>query len=404
MAKPKSQNQSADEVFQPPKILREPQSRQVPLSGKISLRVTATGKPLPDYQWYHNGKKIAGATSDQLVLQHLRRDQGGAYTCEAKNFVGKVMSRAAMVSFLPEQLPELIVEPAEAKIPEGRSFSFRIVSPDANKLKDYRLQWVFNGKKIRGAVGTKLEFLQVKKKYSGEYKVRIVLDDKILTSNCVKLTAVPNESREEVKSALDELTREVLVKKPEPLFFDPNEPDPEDEVVATPSEASEGKSAIPSMAKSATPSAQAAPNAPPPLSLEQIEKVREQKIKEEIVTPEGFAPAPAHAQENEVNPFDYPLTENSQISLSTLPPLPELDENDLAEIHALDVSSEMKVEAQHAEDTFAEQATKAPPSKPNIFQLRQQKLDLSTERKRLFLEKFLWHWQERSAKSAKRAA
>ncbi len=396
MAKPKSQNQNADEVFQPPKILREPQSRQVPLSGKISLRVTATGKPLPDYQWYHNGKKIAGATSDQLVLQHLRRDQGGAYTCEAKNFVGKVMSRAAMVSFLPEQLPELIVEPAEAKIPEGRSFSFRIVSPDANKLKDYRLQWVFNGKKIRGAVGTKLEFLQVKKKYSGEYKVRIVLDDKILTSNCVKLTAVPNESREEVKSALDELTREVLVKKPEPLFFDPNEPDPDDEVLSTASE--------PSAAKSATTSVQAAPKAPPPLSLEQIEKVREQKVKEEGITPEGFAPAPAHAQENEENPFDYPLTENSQISLSTLPPLPELDESDLAEIHALEVSSESDADAQQTSDALAEQATKAPSLKPNIFQLRQQKLDLSTERKRLFLEKFLWHWQERSTKSTKRAA
>lgn len=401
MAKPKSDKQNHDEVFQPPKILREPQSRQVPLSGKIALRVTATGKPLPEFQWYHNGKKIAGATSDQLVIHHLRRDQGGAYTCEAKNFVGKVMSRAAMVSFLPEQLPDLIVEPAEAKIPEGRSFSFRIVSPDANKLKDYRLQWVFNGKKIRGAVGTKLEFLQVKKKYSGEYKVRIVLDDKIITSNCVKLTAVPNESREEVKSALDELTREVLVKKPEPLFFDPNEPDPEDpqdsveqNSLAQDSPRRQANPPIPSAPKRNLELVESvnAAKVPPPPSIHQMEKAREQKNQEKQSSPSALQPLPESHE-----PFEYPLTENSQISLSTLPPLPELDENDLEEIHAVEEIESLENEVGSLQDSKSSKGAK-------VRKLPPQKLDLSTERKRLFLEKFLWHWQERFTKTSKRAA
>jgi hypothetical protein len=320
VAKPKPQKDSALEAFSPPKILREPQSRQIPLSGKIAIRISATGNPLPSFQWFHNGKKIAGANSDMLVINHLRRDQGGAYTCEVKNIAGKALSRAAMISFLPEKLPELLVEPAEAKIPVGRPFEFKIVSPDPNTLKEFRLQWTFNGKKIRGAMGNKLEFLQVKKKYSGEYKVRIVLDDQILTSNCVKLIALADDSREEVKSALDELTREIVVKK-EPIFFDPNEFEQEE---------SESVALVP----------------------------MPEKVMQEL---------------EEGSLLDFPLTEDSQISLTALPPLPIIEHEENSETTSSD--SNMPV------------------------------LNLSTERKRLFLEKFLWHWQGKFSKSqAKKAA
>ncbi len=357
MAKPKPQAAS-DEVFQAPKILREPQSRQVPLSGKITLQITATGKPLPDYQWYHNGKKIAGAMLNRLTIQHLRRDQGGAYHCEVKNHAGSVMSRAAMVSFLAERLPELIVEPAEAKIPEGRPFAFRIVSPDANRLKEFRLQWVFNGKKIRGAMGTKLEFLQVKKKYSGEYKVRIVLDDQIITSNCVKLTAVPNEAREEVKSALDEMTREVLVKKPEPLFFDPNEIEEEENV-----EKLDVDSASPT----------------------------------ETTSPEGLPPALSlvAAPPDADGSLEYPLTENSQISLSMLPALPNLE---LSEEEMREIGAELPDPIQDASANNSQPPLPKLPSKTQLGR-KSAVLDLSVERKRLFLEKLLWHWQERFSSS-----
>lgn len=370
MAKPNSNN-PVDEVFQAPKILREPQSRQVPLSGKVTLQITATGKPLPDYQWYHNGKKIAGAMQNRLTIQHLRRDQGGAYHCEVKNHAGSVMSRAAMISFLAERLPELIVEPAEAKIPEGRPFSFRIVSPDANKLKEFRLQWVFNGKKIRGAMGTKLEFLQVKKKYSGEYKVRIILDDQIITSNCVKLTAVPNEAREEVKSALDEMTREVLVKKPEPLFFDPNEIEEEENV-----EKLDMISAEPS-AKVPRPSA--LDGKQPPLPI--------------------LVAAPPDAD----GALEYPLTENSQISLSILPDLPniELSEEEVKQVDEpiLDPGLDTNLISSEQPPLPSLANKKSTAKKSSV-------LDLSAERKRLFLEKFLWHWQEKfsSSESKKKSA
>jgi hypothetical protein len=318
VAKPNTIKDPSLEAFTPPKILREPQSRQIPLSGKVAIRISATGNPLPSFQWFHNGKKIAGATNDMLVLNHLRRDQGGAYTCEVKNIAGKAMSRSAMISFLPEKLPELIVEPAEAKIPVGRSFEFKIVSPDPHTLKEFRLQWTFNGKKIRGAMGTKLEFLQIKKKYEGEYKVRIVLDDQILTSNCVKLIAVADDSKEEVKSALEELTREIVVKK-EPIFFDPNEFEQEEEKPAV-----------------------------------------------------ALVPMPENvAKELEVGSLlDLPLTDDSQISLTALPPLPAIEREEVSPTESTGLPSPV--------------------------------LDLSKERKRLFLEKFLWHWQGKFQKSAEK--
>src|SRR5690606_26852023 len=125
---------SGDDIFRAPEILREPSSKQVQLGGKIVLRVEATAMPLPSYQWYCNGVKVVGATSDRLVIAKSRRNHGGAYTCEIKDFVGKVMTRAAMISFLTEKIPDVEIGPKSASVPAGKSFTFSIVSPAADKL------------------------------------------------------------------------------------------------------------------------------------------------------------------------------------------------------------------------------------------------------------------------------
>ena len=89
------------------------------------LRVTAEGKPLPSYQWFHNGKKISGANTDRLTLNKLRRQSAGAYHCEAKNFVGKVTSRVAMLSFFTQRVPKLVIGPELIEIEEGKPFKLK---------------------------------------------------------------------------------------------------------------------------------------------------------------------------------------------------------------------------------------------------------------------------------------
>lgn len=231
--KPKKKGQEerdVDEVFEAPVITREPTSRQVTLGGKLSLRINATGKPLPSYQWYLNGRKVSGANTDRLIVNKTRRDNGGAYTCEVKNYAGKVMSRAAMVSFLVERVPEIVVEPSVASIPIGKPFKFRVALPEKEALKKFKLQWTFNGKRINGATGLELQFVQVKKKYEGEYKVVILVAGDIHASNCVKLLALPAEGVAEIQPALTrEKTAFIAAPPKASFFFDPLEEDSEGE-------------------------------------------------------------------------------------------------------------------------------------------------------------------------------
>lgn len=200
----------SDDIFQAPVIVREPVSRQVALGARLTLRVTATGKPLPSFQWFLNGKKISGANSDRLMVNKTRRDSLGAYTCEAKNFVGKTMSRAAMVSFLAETIPNIIVEPAVASVPTGKPFRFRIAEPGPDKLKKLSFQWTFNGKRINGARGPELQFTEVKKKYEGEYKVLLFVGGELRASNTVKLVVLAAEAQGmEMPSRID-------IRRPDP--------------------------------------------------------------------------------------------------------------------------------------------------------------------------------------------
>jgi hypothetical protein len=212
-----------DEIFKAPEIAREPSSKQVKLGGKISLRIDATGKPLPSFQWYQNGIKIIGATNERLMINKSRRNHSGAYTCEVKNFVGKVMSRAAMVSFYAEKIPDIVIGPKNAAIESGKPFKFEIIEPSADKLKEFSFKWVFNGKRINGATNTCLEFTQVKKKYEGEYKVVLVAGSEIRTSNTVTLKILekdtpPPEVVETVEAAV---APEPAPEPMEDLFFDP---------------------------------------------------------------------------------------------------------------------------------------------------------------------------------------
>lgn len=233
-----------DEIFKAPTILREPMSKQVRLGGKILIRVTATGLPLPSYQWYFNGIKIAGATSDRYMVNKCRRQHAGAYTCEVKNFVGKLMSRAAMISFFTEKtVPDVEVNPKAATVQAGKAFRFEITAPEAEALAKFKFMWVFNGKRINGATNKLLEFLEVKKKYEGEYKVIVIAGSEIRSSNIVKLKVVekdvpPPEEKEEEKACQAE-TPEEAPAPPEDFFFDPEEDGdgaPAEEAPAAPEE------------------------------------------------------------------------------------------------------------------------------------------------------------------------
>lgn len=216
-----------DEIFQAPVFVREPTAKQVSLGGKLTLRVVAEGKPRPSYQWYLNGKKISGATSDRYMVNKTRREHAGSYTCEAKNFVGKTSTRGAMVAFLMERIPDLVVAPASATVPMGQPFCFKITSIEPAKLRKYSFQWTFNGKRITGARSPELEFGEVKKKYEGEYRVLLFVGGDLRSSNKVMLSVAESTAQ----AAIIEEAAEPAFLMPMPsaanddFFFNPEDDD-----------------------------------------------------------------------------------------------------------------------------------------------------------------------------------
>ena len=220
--KKKKKEVDPDEIFLPPQITREPMSRQVVLGGKLTLRVTASGRPLPSFQWYLNGRKVSGANSDRLVVNKTRRDNAGAYTCEAKNFMGSAMSRAAMVSFLAKRVPEIVVEAQSGEAEIGKPFKIWVHSPKKEVLQTFNFQWMFNGRRIQGAKNHVLEFTEFKKKYEGEYKVIIIAGD-IHASNVVSVRAGESSTiaPEKVTEAASAPLEDSAPKQNGTFFFDP---------------------------------------------------------------------------------------------------------------------------------------------------------------------------------------
>lgn len=202
-----------DDIFQAPVIEREPSSRQCKLGSNVVLRITASGKPLPSYQWFHNGKKIAGANTDRLTLSKVRRAAAGAYHCEAKNHVGKAVSRQCMLSFYLSKIPKLVVEPKAVKVEEGKPITLKVATKNPAEFKEFKVFWVFNGMRIKGAHGLELQIAAGKKKYEGEYKAMISVGSGVETSNVVKVTVVPatgvaDAAPEAALSAADEAQAE----------------------------------------------------------------------------------------------------------------------------------------------------------------------------------------------------
>ena len=374
-----------DELFQAPVILRDPSSRQARLGSRVVIRITANGKPLPSFQWFHNGKRIVGANTDRLTLTKVRHHAIGAYHCEAKNFVGKAVSRVAMLGFFAARIPKLVVEPELSKIEEGKPFVLKVVSSAASELKDFKIHWVFNGMRIKGAHGTELSISAAKKKYEGEYKAMIATGFGLETSNMAKVI---------LKAA------KVNAKAPEPAE------------IAAPASFEEG-----------------------PKTLEKILAEEPKKILTASSPSEGwedfnFDPESEEGEAIEENSLVAPISGGEQYG-NTSPgtpgapkvPIFQLATQDLIRaVAAQGGASELIEEVRYPSSLIEEVAKEAPeddliqdwgiapmakPPLPSVTPIHvpaPKRVNPSLARKKEFLENFLQRWQSHSGKKSARAA
>jgi sugar lactone lactonase YvrE len=82
----------------PPTISTEPVGQSVALYSSATFSVTATGVPVPSYQWLFNGLPIAGATNPSLSIAEVVAADLGAYSVVVSNSSGTVTSGSVALS------------------------------------------------------------------------------------------------------------------------------------------------------------------------------------------------------------------------------------------------------------------------------------------------------------------
>ncbi len=91
-----------------PALIVQPQSQIVSGGGSATLAVSATGAPMPNFQWMKEGVAIGGATEAALHIGAATLRDSGGYTCTVSNSLGTVTSAVARltVADAPPALPE----------------------------------------------------------------------------------------------------------------------------------------------------------------------------------------------------------------------------------------------------------------------------------------------------------
>jgi hypothetical protein len=156
-------------TFSLPQITSSPQSRVVLPGQTASLSVSASGTGKLRYQWYFQGRPLAGATNSLLVLRNVQLKDIGDYSVTVSDDVGEATASASVS--LP--LPRILAQPESMPTFPGATVVFRVQATGTGIL---RYQWLHNNVDIPGATLPTLRLASVGVEHVGEYQVRVTHD------------------------------------------------------------------------------------------------------------------------------------------------------------------------------------------------------------------------------------
>jgi hypothetical protein len=94
-----------------PSITAQPVSLTKSVRDKATFSVTATGYPIPSYQWYQgnipltNSEKVSGATTSTLILNNLSLNEAGGYRVRVYNGESPdAISSTVLLNVLTEEI------------------------------------------------------------------------------------------------------------------------------------------------------------------------------------------------------------------------------------------------------------------------------------------------------------
>jgi len=157
-------------VFSPPVIVSDPQAQMVTAGGVAVFVVSATGNPLPSYQWFFNGiNNLPGANSSTLTLTNVQDTQAGQYSVVVSNLIGSATGAPAALVVL--NAPAITVQPVNITALQGDTVVFSVTALGKPPLA---YQWYADcTRPISGSTDSTLKLKSVTPTYSGNYCVTI---------------------------------------------------------------------------------------------------------------------------------------------------------------------------------------------------------------------------------------
>jgi len=121
----------------PPVILTQPRSLTIMTPADATLTVTASGEPMPAFQWQVNGVNVPGRTGACLTISNALPADGGSYSVIASNCAGSIVSSNAILTVgyftetaegQPQQVPTAILT-SPSTVQPGNTFTVSAVDP-----------------------------------------------------------------------------------------------------------------------------------------------------------------------------------------------------------------------------------------------------------------------------------
>ncbi len=125
---------------QPPAIIRQPTNLTVKNGDPASLSVAVTGRTPLTYQWYKNGRPVAGANAAECRIAPTTYSDQADYYVQVSNVDGQVTSGVATLTL--GFVPKFTVQPQSARLALGEKWAFSVATDPGNGIDWY---WYRNG-------------------------------------------------------------------------------------------------------------------------------------------------------------------------------------------------------------------------------------------------------------------
>jgi hypothetical protein len=171
-----------------PTISRQPTAQMALVGGAATFTVTATGIPAPTYQWYHNGRALAGnasSTTQILILNSLQAVDAGAYEVTVSNASGRATSSLALLTVTAGAVaPEITLQPANSVATVGGTATFSVA---ATGVPTPAYQWRRDDVILPGENAPTLILTDVRAPQAGHYTAVITNAAGVVTSRAAAL-------------------------------------------------------------------------------------------------------------------------------------------------------------------------------------------------------------------------